>query len=156
SGATVAQIVTDDRPFLVDSVTMEVLRQGWSIREVFHPQFRVRRDLTGRLQTVVRTAEAETDPDVLAESWMHLEITPPADRSETSHADLEAGLREVLRNVEEAVADWGKMREMAHRAAAELAPAPNTREEEVSTARELIGWLQDDNFTFLGYREFTV
>ena len=36
-GATVVQIVTDDRPFLVDSVTMEVLRQGWSIREVFHP-----------------------------------------------------------------------------------------------------------------------
>jgi glutamate dehydrogenase len=34
---TVVQIVTDDRPFLVDSVTMEVLRQGWSIREVFHP-----------------------------------------------------------------------------------------------------------------------
>ena len=42
-GATVVQIVTDDRPFLVDSVTMEVLRQGWSIREVFHPQFLVRR-----------------------------------------------------------------------------------------------------------------
>ena len=46
-GATVVQIVTDDRPFLVDSVTMEVLRQGWSIREVFHPQFLVRRDLGG-------------------------------------------------------------------------------------------------------------
>ena len=41
------QIVTDDRPFLVDSVTMEVLRQGWSIREVFHPQFLVRRDVDG-------------------------------------------------------------------------------------------------------------
>ena len=46
-GATVVQIVTDDRPFLVDSVTMEVLRQGWSIREVFHPQFLVRRDVGG-------------------------------------------------------------------------------------------------------------
>ncbi|MDF2748278.1 MAG: gdh, partial [Propionibacteriaceae bacterium] len=34
-GATVVQIVTDDRPFLVDSVTMEVIRHGWSIREVF-------------------------------------------------------------------------------------------------------------------------
>ena len=31
-GATVVQIVTDDRPFLVDWVTMEVLRQGWSFR----------------------------------------------------------------------------------------------------------------------------
>ena len=48
------QIVTDDRPFLVDSVTMEVLRQGWSIREVFHPQFLVRRDLEGNLHGIVR------------------------------------------------------------------------------------------------------
>ena len=52
-GATVVQIVTDDRPFLVDSVTMEVLRQGWSIREVFHPQFLVRRDLGGTLHGIV-------------------------------------------------------------------------------------------------------
>ena len=52
-GATVVQIVTDDRPFLVDSVTMEVLRQGWSIREVFHPQFQVDRDLGGTLHGIL-------------------------------------------------------------------------------------------------------
>ena len=71
------QIVTDDRPFLVDSVTMEVLRQGWSIREVFHPQFLVRRDLGGTLHGIVTSAEADGDPTVLPESWMHLEILPP-------------------------------------------------------------------------------
>ncbi len=77
-GATVVQIVTDDRPFLVDSVTMEVLRQGWSIREVFHPQFLVRRDLGGTLRGIVTADEADGDPAVLPESWMHLEILPPA------------------------------------------------------------------------------
>ena len=61
-GATVVQIVTDDRPFLVDSVTMEVLRQGWSIREVFHPQFLVRRDLDGELRGIVRSTEAAARP----------------------------------------------------------------------------------------------
>src|SRR5207344_3538842 len=69
-GATVVQIVTDDQPFLVDSVTMEVLRQGWSIREVFHPQFLVRRDLSGTLHGVVTAVEAKGDPSVLPESWM--------------------------------------------------------------------------------------
>src|SRR5699024_1299783 len=38
-GATVVQIVTDDKPFLVDTVTMEVNRQGWTLREIYHPQF---------------------------------------------------------------------------------------------------------------------
>ena len=59
------QIVTDDRPFLVDSVTMEVLRQGWSIREVFHPQFLVDRDLGGTLHGIVppgRARRARHDP----------------------------------------------------------------------------------------------
>src|SRR5919107_792167 len=75
-GATVIQIVTDDRPFLVDSVTMEVLRQGWSIREVFHPQFLIRRDVGGTLREIVRTTQLGPDPEILQESWMHLEILP--------------------------------------------------------------------------------
>ena len=58
-GATVVQIVTDDRPFLVDSVTMEVLRQGWSIREVFHPQFLVDRDLSGTLHDILRPDQVD-------------------------------------------------------------------------------------------------
>jgi len=110
-GATVVQIVTDDRPFLVDSVTMEVLRQGWSIREVFHPQFLVRRDLGGTLNGIVTATEAKGDPTVLPESWMHLEILPPA-RTDVDNGlvpALEQGLLEVLRLVEDAVQDWSKM-----------------------------------------------
>ena len=110
-GATVVQIVTDDRPFLVDSVTMEVLRQGWSIREVFHPQFLVRRDLEGTLHGIVGANDADRDPTVIPESWMHLEILPPARRDgrDSLVSDLEHGLLEVLRLVEEAVQDWQKM-----------------------------------------------
>ncbi|WP_091518637.1 NAD-glutamate dehydrogenase [Microlunatus soli] len=155
NGATVVQIVTDDQPFLVDSVTMEVIRQGWNIREVFHPQFLVRRDLAGHLQTIVRSSEAGA-PNVIGESWMHLEITPPADPSDSADEDLAAGLREVLGSVAEAVADWEKMRAAAGAAAADLRPAPTTRDEDVDTARDLLEWLTRDNFTFLGYREFTV
>ncbi len=92
-GATVVQIVTDDQPFLVDSVTMEVLRQGWSIREVFHPQFLVRRDLGGTLHGIVRSSDVDHDPTVMQESWMHLEILPPArqEAPETLVPDLEQG-----------------------------------------------------------------
>ncbi|QDP96415.1 NAD-glutamate dehydrogenase [Microlunatus elymi] len=154
-GATVVQIVTDDQPFLVDSVTMEVVRQGWSIREVFHPQFFVRRELDGHLQTVVHSSEAGAG-GVVAESWMHLEISPPADPADDAAARLEAGLREVLRSVAEAVADWDKMRQMARDAAGELRPGPGNHPDEVHIARDLLEWVTRDNFTFLGYREFTV
>ena len=159
-GATVVQIVTDDRPFLVDSVTMEVLRQGWSIREVFHPQFLVRRDLEGNLRGIARASEAEDDPTVIPESWMHLEILPPAhpDGRESLIADLEHGLLEVLRLVEEAVQDWQKMITRSEETIDMLKdPAVvNGHAEQAGLSCELLGWLNANHFTFLGYREYDV
>jgi glutamate dehydrogenase len=157
-GATVVQIVTDDRPFLVDSVTMEVLRQGWSIREVFHPQFLVRRDLGGTLDAIVTATEAKGDPTVLPESWMHLEILPPARKDVDNELipALQQGLLEVLRLVEEAVQDWSKMITRADETVAnlqQLAAIPG-REAEAAQGVEFLRWLMDHHFTFLGYREY--
>ena len=159
-GATVVQIVTDDRPFLVDSVTMEVLRQGWSIREVFHPQFLVRRDLQGTLHGILRAGEADRDPTVIPESWMHLEILPPA-RPDGRHSvvsDLEHGLLEVLRLVEEAVQDWQKMITRSEETIELLRDPAITggRAEQADLACELLSWLNANHFTFLGYREYDV
>ncbi len=157
-GTTVVQIVTDDRPFLVDSVTMEVLRQGWSIREVFHPQFLVRRDLSGELRGVVTATEAKGDPTVLPESWMHLEILPPARTAvdDSLVPALEQGLVEVLRLVEEAVQDWSKMITRADETLELLDQLAGTdgRHDEALQAREFLRWLIDNHFTFLGYREY--
>ncbi|MGO1971504.1 MAG: NAD-glutamate dehydrogenase [Propionibacteriaceae bacterium] len=157
-GASVVQIVTDDRPFLVDSVTMEVLRQGWSIREVYHPQYAVRRDVSGRLDDIVRTREADIDPAVLRESWMHLEILPPSGDTDTDLAGrLTEGLKHVLRQVEEAVQDWTRMRGEAEQTIDILRESPSSIfEGEVQSATELLEWLVDNHFTFLGYREYTL
>jgi glutamate dehydrogenase len=158
AGATVVQIVTDDRPFLVDSVTMEVLRQGWSIREVFHPQFLVRRDMAGELRGVVRAGEAGKDPEVISESWMHLEILPPSrrERPATLQSDLEHGLLEVLRLVEEVVEDWARMRTRSAETIALLknGASADGHRDEAALAIELLEWLNDNHFTFLGYRQY--
>ncbi len=159
-GATVVQIVTDDRPFLVDSVTMEVLRQGWSIREVFHPQFQVHRDLEGNLLGIARNSEAEHDPSVIPESWMHLEILPPSriESRETLIPELEHGLLEVLRLVEEAVEDWQKMITRSEDTV-EMLKDPEfigVNADQAALACELLSWLNTNHFTFLGYREYEV
>jgi len=160
ASATVVQIVTDDRPFLVDSVTMEVLRQGWSIREVFHPQFLVRRDVEGKLLGIVSTSDADHDPSVVPESWMHLEILPPSRTGsrETLIPELEQGLLEVLRLVEDAVQDWQKMITRSEETI-EMLKDPqfiNGHADQAGLACELLGWLNTNHFTFLGYREYDV
>jgi glutamate dehydrogenase len=50
---TVVQIVTDDMPYLVDSVVAELARINVSVRRLVHPIVVVRRDLTGTLREVL-------------------------------------------------------------------------------------------------------
>ncbi|MFG3529389.1 NAD-glutamate dehydrogenase [Streptomyces sp. NPDC047917] len=164
---TVVEVVTDDMPFLVDSVTNELSRQGRGIHVVIHPQVVVRRDVTGKLIEVLaegngiaagrKSAEdkkGELPHDALVESWIHVEIDRETDRADLQQ--ITADLLRVLSDVRETVEDWDKMRDAALRIADDLPgePLDDLADEEVNEARELLRWLAADHFTFLGYREY--
>src|SRR5690242_8959357 len=53
---TVVEVVTDDMPFLVDSVTNALTQANRAIHVVVHPQFQVRRDVAGKLLEVLGSA----------------------------------------------------------------------------------------------------
>src|SRR5262245_52295509 len=50
---TIVEIVTDDMPFLVDSVRMAINRRGLTTHLIIHPVVRLRRDGEGRLQQIL-------------------------------------------------------------------------------------------------------
>ncbi|MET9908911.1 NAD-glutamate dehydrogenase [Streptomyces sp. NPDC006476] len=153
---SVVEVVTDDMPFLVDSVTNELTRQGRGIHVVIHPQIVVRRDVTGKLIEVLPTHTGGDLPhDAHLESWIHVEIDRETDRGDLKQITVD--LLRVLSDVREAVEDWDKMRDAALRMADELPKepvAPDLRDLEIEEARELLRWLAADHFTFLGYREY--
>ncbi|WP_329313647.1 NAD-glutamate dehydrogenase [Streptomyces sp. NBC_01278] len=163
SSHSVVEVVTDDMPFLVDSVTNELSRQSRGIHVVIHPQVVVRRDVTGKLIEILgpdcdahgpKTARPH---DSLVESWIHVEIDRETDRADLKQ--ITDDLRRVLSDVRESVEDWEKMRDAALRLADDLPDeptAPDLREYELEEARELLRWLADDHFTFLGYREYNL
>jgi len=148
---TVIEVVNDDMPFLVDSVSAELNRLERNIHLLLHPVVHVRRDATG--QRLELESTAATSSDTIVESYMHVEID-----QETEPAELDkirAALETVLNEVRVAVADFKKMRgelakEIADLETAEL-PMP---EEEVKEAREFLRWLDNGNFIFLGYRRY--
>jgi glutamate dehydrogenase len=149
-GRSVVKVVTDDMPFLVDSVSMELDRHRIGVHLLVHPQLPVRRDLTGRLLAPGEDGRTGLE---LTESWIHVEL----DRRYGPEAleRLEADLRRVLEDVRCAVEDHQKMRALVIRAADELeASPPPLPESEVRDTKELLRWLADDHFTFLGYREY--
>ncbi|MET7462616.1 NAD-glutamate dehydrogenase [Nonomuraea sp. NPDC005501] len=149
-GRSVVEVVTDDMPFLVDSVTMELDRHDIGIHLLVHPQMRVRRDMTGRM---LGRGQEDVTGQLMVESWMHLEIDRQTDPEALKR--LEGDLQRVLADVRHAVEDFSKMRALAVQTAEDLSMNPPPLEPaEVEDSLDLLRWLADGHFTFLGYREY--
>ncbi|GAB3152329.1 NAD-glutamate dehydrogenase [Micromonospora sonneratiae] len=156
---SVIEIVTDDMPFLVDSVTALLTAQHLDVHLLVHPLVVVRREPLGKLIEVAADVEPDDAIDGdLVESWMHIEIDPVRDPAVRDR--LRAELQRVLTDVREAVEDWPKMRQRALALADELAAArtsdarPPVPEKDITDSVELLRWLAHEHFTFLGYREY--
>ncbi|MEU4568204.1 NAD-glutamate dehydrogenase [Micromonospora sp. NPDC023956] len=156
---TVVEIVTDDMPFLVSSVTALLNSHHLDVHLLVHPLVVVRREPLGRLAEVAADVEPDDaiDGDIV-ESWMHIEIDPIRDAAQRDR--LRAELQRVLTDVREAVEDWPKMRQQALDLAEELSSTrtsehrPPVPEKDITDSVELLRWLAHDHFTFLGYREY--
>lgn len=153
-GYAVIELVTDDMPFLVDSVTANLVHGGRNVHLIVHPQLAVKRDADGRLIEILDIDVDEAPAGTLIESWMRIEV----ERDFVSD-DLEPfvnSTRRVLADVRKAVTDWHPMRNQAERIARELLhhPPAGVDPHEVEETRALLEWLTDDNLTFLGYREY--
>ena len=124
----VIDVVTDDMPFLVDTLTMTLAAHDVTPDLVVHPQLMVRRDITGALREVIKPTETRSaddhprevqgHPDLITESWSHLEVAKLGAGKATAIA---ADLEHALWDVRLAVDDYPKMRAMALRIADELA-----------------------------------
>jgi glutamate dehydrogenase len=171
-GRSVVYIVTDDMPFLVDSVSAELGRQGAPIHLVVHPMFVVtRRKSDGGLVAVQRVPAqwgmssgdtatmpllsalvADGDNATHIESWIAIETNRASAAAKTQLVD---GVRRVLGDVRAAVEDWQAMRSKALEIAEGLGSVAGAEDiPDLVPAQELLRWLDAGNFTFLGYREY--
>ena len=154
---SVVEVVCDDMPFLVDSVTAELSRGGRAIHLVIHPLLVVRRDVTGSLLEVYPSGTAaEIGDGAIVESWMRIEVDRVSD--DAARQALADDLDRVLRDVREAVEDWPKMQQRALQIAEDIdaVPPAGISGQEVAETTELLRWLADAHFTFLGYREYVL
>jgi glutamate dehydrogenase len=146
---SVVEIVTDDMPFLVDSVEMALTRRGTAIHLHIHPVVAVRRDADGRLLELV-PAPAEGAP---AEALLHVQIDRQGEQVLLDQ--LAEELHRVLADVRAAIDDWQAMRSRARELGAEFDERPPpVAVDEIAGAKALLDWMDDDHFTFLGYREY--
>jgi glutamate dehydrogenase len=156
---TVIEMVNDDMPFLVDSISLALTQRALTLHFLTHPIFAVTRDASGTLSALQERGEASKDKKQPAEkkrrleSFQHIEVDRIVDPA-ALHA-LAAQIERSMRDVRVACADWLKMQSAAHQAAQDLSShSARVSAGELSEAVALLTWMENRHFTFLGYREY--
>ena len=159
---TVVDVVTDDMPFIVDSVVAELQRRGLTVHVLLHPVALVQRSADGEVVDIHRAGnggaglESPTPASVLVcrESFVHVEVDRLADAA--ARDELDRAIRSVLDDVRAATADWSAMRDRAMALADELdrPVPPGVDADEWREAAAFLRWLVADNFTFLAFRSY--
>ncbi|MBS7810248.1 NAD-glutamate dehydrogenase [Roseococcus pinisoli] len=139
----IAEVVTDDMPFLVDSVLGALTRQGRVVKELLHPILPMTREASGAL-----TAIGEGP---LRESLMRVTIAAGAGSllpgmQPGGWPEVEAALRKALDDVRAATGDFDAMAALLDRAGTEMG--------EDAESREFLAWMRGENFVLLGHRRF--
>lgn len=146
---TFIEMVNDDMPFLVNSVSAAINRHDLAVHITVHPIIRVRRDSKGQLESVCRPGDDGGNP----ESFIRLAIDRETDPKELK--SLEREVRQVLSDVRLAVRDWKKMQGKMTETLDMLKFGPRRVNEALrEESQAFLQWLADDHFTFLGYREY--
>lgn len=144
---TVIEIVVEDMPFLLQSITMEINRHGFANHLVIHPVFHVKRNPSGGLEDI------STEPleGAIIESVIHVEIDRQSEFS-VLH-DLKQNLASVLTDVRAAVQDWKLCLE---KMSSNINRLKEMNDDDQNDAIDFLQWLYDNHFVFLGYREYLV
>lgn len=151
---TLIVLVTDDRPFLIDSITANCVAEGFTIEGVLHNTLLVERDKNGELLSVEAKTKADTN-GLSRESF--LIITLQSFLGEERMAALRETLLDVIKDVEFATRDWQDMRDALQTAISDLDQVTNVADQDLfNEYKEFLKYIHDNNFTLLGYREYTL
>lgn len=149
---TIIQIVTEDKPFLVDSIRIEVNHLGYNIFYSLHiGEVKVIRDLQGQLQEVLPLNAEDADRQVEALVYLEIDKVSEQDTLRTITTKLES----VINQVNVVVKDWSAMRAKMESCLQSLEKqAPGYDPQDVSESKDFLRWLIQDHFTFLGCRDY--
>lgn len=149
---TVLELTLSDRPFIVDSVRAELKRQGCTVAHFLHPILNLHLTPDGEIYKL--GDEALVGEQVAYELYFLNPLAAAASEA------LSHSVHNVLKDVILATQDFGALRQQTEVVAARLEALADTadapRSEEAREGAAFIRWLAEDNFVFLGYREYDI
>jgi glutamate dehydrogenase len=149
---SVVTLVNDNMPFLFDSLIGEITEGGTDPLLVMHPVLQVTHSKAGVTGIAGESSSGRHDPGLDRVSLIHVHLPLMSEARATA---LHAGLQRVVDNVRLAVTDWKPMLARLEQAISSFryAEVP-LKKDAVAEAVAFLEWLRDDNFTFLGMRDY--
>lgn len=151
SSRTAIFISHDDIPFLVDSIRMVLDKHDYEIYFILHfGGLKVARDKRHRITQILPFGTQQSE---FSSAPIYIEIDRIVD--EKVMKALQVEIEHSLQDVRAAVGDWRAMIAKLEDCLHELeAPAPGLDIHDVSESRLFLQWLLNNNFTFLGCRDY--
>ena len=144
----VLRTVTDDMPFVVDTLTMAVRHAGSPIDWSVHPVMRIQRDAEHVAQQSSGLDAGQQPP----ESLVHIEFEALPDQGD--YEKLRQNVLAVLGELRAVVSDFDQMKARLADLIDALSRMPeDAKPERFAEGKEFLAWLGQDHFTFLGYAE---
>src|SRR5690554_48543 len=151
---TVVRVELSDRPFIVDSIKAEIRRQDYELYYLLHPVYGVSRGPDGQLDSIERPGAPLMTENQAFELFF---IEKETDQERLDR--LKEGLEKVLRDVVRATDAYEALQQRVVGVAAMLRERAGhnfEQAEELLEYASFLEWLDDDNFVFLGYREYDI
>lgn len=146
---TVIGMVSDDMPFIIDTVTSELSQQGLNVEVLFHPVLSVLRE-KGQMKDIA--AGKDRAEGFAPESFVYIQL----EQMLTSDAckKLATMLSQRFDDIRAATTDWKTMLKKVDDVTAHISSITGHEWNDVKEARDFLGYIRANNFTFLGYREY--
>jgi len=154
SSHTIIEILSQDMPFLVDSIRQALNEINVTNHLMIFPDyFLITRDKEGNLINFDINESNDNEPECLVknkcskESIIYVEINKQTNAKKLQ--ELKKYIEGILSDVNIAVKDWPKMAKKAEELIDILDKTKYKNKEELKEAQDFLNWMLDDKFTFI-------
>ena len=152
SNNTVIEVITEDMPFVVSSISSALNDEGLTVHFLVHPTIYVRRSEDFKILDFIELPDPKFNSK--KESVIHLEITH---QTEPEAKKIKKNLELILKNILCYMNDKNAITNEITAIIEDIHPIPKGfKIEEISEVQEFVSWLLDSNFIFLGCREYNL
>ncbi len=142
--STVIQIVTDDMPFLIDSLIVNINKHEAQLEWIIHPVITARRDEQGTLRQWLRSKSSDSGKESLIQIVLHA-------MPEQQAQQLAAALSDMLVKLDAVVSDETAMRNQIHAIRQHIMAEGRSEQAEVVAFLE---WMANNHYLFMGFCEY--